>query len=123
MRHNGQVCYLRAALNQKFKSNSIERFEIDDIENDVGWSYIGNDSDKTQLAYIADEKADSQVEKIVDFFIPDETVLEVKNTFVITVPTDLYESELPVIRRFVNKYRLVTRVPLYKPQTDQLQKN
>ena len=113
LRHNGQVCYLRAALNAKFRSSSGIRFEIEDIHGDAQWVYIGSDSDLVHRAYITDEQSGHDM-----FFIPDESVLDPRNTFVVYVPEDLYHNNLPAIKRFVNKYRLVTRVPLYKPRNN-----
>lgn len=37
--HNGQVCYLRAVLNDAFKSPSGTKFEILTIERDGDWLY------------------------------------------------------------------------------------
>jgi hypothetical protein len=113
LQHNGQVCYLRAALNAKFGDND-NRFDIVDIYGDAEWIYIGSDSDLAHRAYIIDERSDHDC-----FFIPDEMFLDIKNTFVVCVPENRFnERDLPVIKRFVNKYRLITRVPLYKPQNN-----
>jgi len=113
LRHNGQVCYLRAALNARFRSRTGIRFEIMDVHGGAEWMHIGSDSDLAHRAYITDEQSDHDI-----FFIPDEQILDLKNTFAIYVPADLYHNDLPAIKRFVNKYRLVTRIPLYKPRNN-----
>ena len=112
MRHNGQVCYLRAALNEKFKSSIGLRFDIVESYGNAEWVYIGRDSE-LPFTDITDERPGKDC-----FFIPDETVLDITNTFVVCVPTDLYDKELQAIERFVNQYRLITKIPLYKPKNN-----
>lgn len=111
--HNSQVVYLQLALNKKFKSSL----------NGVCFR-VGNVGEKAEVTYVVEEKtrynehpflqleekgkAKNHIRAI------NEVSLHSANAFVVYVPSDLYNSRLVEIKRFVNDYRLVTRVPIYE---------
>lgn len=109
--HNGQVCYLRAALNAKFKSNLGIYFRIAESSSGVVWPYAATEADIVGHIYASTEKSTTG-----HVFAPDESVMDSRNSFIVYVPSDLYaEPMLSRIKLFVNKYRLVTRIPQYEP--------
>jgi len=123
--HNGQVCYLRAALNAKFKSNLGVFFDITDTVKNLEWVYAMTedvaDSGEGDAAPAGTKHIFAKIEQdndpIIDpLLVPNEAILEGHNTFIVWVPADLYATKLPQIKQFVNKYRLVTRVPQYEPK-------
>lgn len=119
IQHNGQVCYLRAALNTQFKSASGIYFDIAETVPNLAWIYAKTEETPNGHIYAkTEDTTDTEEAKgIIDpLLAPNEAILDVKNTFIIYVPADLYATQLMAIKRFVNKYRLITRVPQYEPK-------
>ncbi len=110
LQHNGQVCYLKDALNHYFGlTDYANGFQIEDV-NAQG-NYV--------MAYDETEQLDA-MQWVVDdenmTIIYDENVINVATvSFTVLIPSSLYTSEnLPKIRRIVEQYRLVSRLPQYK---------
>ena len=113
--HNGQVCYLRAALNAKFGNMTSGFFMVEDYVKDLTWLYAATEDEnlnpeKEHIEALQDNAVTGHI------YAPREAVMNDNKTFIIYVPSDLYNDEyLPKIKQFVNEYKLVTRVPQYEP--------
>ena len=116
LEHNGQVCYLRKALNAKFKASNGVTFDI--LENIYGteWLYASKEqknldgSDAFTHVYAAIEGSNNE-----QIYAPNELTLNTHNAFVVLVPSELYNDKMLIqIKNFVNTYRLVTRKPTYE---------
>lgn len=134
LRHNGQVCYLRAALNAKFKSSLKGLyFRIADIGIERQWIYAkqeNNNGVATGYIYARTEPTPTikqvktpagNIREVLVYpafnppYAPSEVQPGELYSFIIYVPSDLYYSCLPQIKRLVEQYRLVTRIPQYEP--------
>lgn len=108
--HNSQVVYLQLALNKKFKSNMGVYFRLGDVGEELKVSYAYDEqSPYNSWAYDAKKK------DVVHFYAINAIKKNIKNSFVVYVPSDLYQTRMNEIKTFVNSYRLVTRVPFYEP--------
>lgn len=109
--HNSQVCYLRKALNEHFKSqmNGVV-FRLGEQFGDMQWVYTHTEMNNNRHTIIKTEAMQDN-----HLMVPDENIMQSKNTFNVYVPADLFANEatLNKIKQFVNQYRLVTRVPNY----------
>lgn len=119
--HNGQVCYLRAVLNETFKS-AHGRFDILTIEREGDWLYaITETGALIPLATQEDQK--NEVGSYVDNGAPvpvlyNELSLNAEqNNFIVIVPTDLYQTNLADISALVDKYKLVSKRAIYTQQS------
>lgn len=109
LNYNGQVCYLRAALNAKFKSALGAYFEIGDPLSVADIVFAVTEKERVGHIFATGEPVpDNGVYALT------ETAPDQLNHFVIYVPADLYSTQLAAIKRFVEKYKLVTRLPHYK---------
>lgn len=134
LRQNGQVCYLRAALNERFRSALPGvRFEIGEFGIEKPWLYAHEETtpaDPLTVHTLALTEPEPTVEDPdphnhnaprVSYppfeppYAPSEVQRNELHSFVIYVPSDLYYASLPAVRRFVEQYRLVTRTPQYEP--------
>lgn len=137
--HNGQVCYLRAALNKRFKSSLGIYFRINEVYGNLEWLYANKESDTELDGHIfaqteelpeppaAEELTEAEEQGVPEeteeteetedrhIYAPNEVILRPTNAFVIYVPADLYATQLDKIKQFVDEYRLVTRTPQYEP--------
>ena len=101
--HNGQVCYLRAVLNDAFVSPSGTKFEILTIERDGDWLY-------------AITEAEYQDNKLVVPVLSNEAMLTAQqNSFMVAVPADLYQTNLADIKALVDSYKLISKQAIYTP--------
>lgn len=109
LQHTGQVCSIKALLNKQFGLNYINGFEIEDINANGNWVMAYDEATNLNDNHTMAE--DSSF-----FFVHDEeTITEVTSSFIIYVPAKHYnEKDLPVIRTIVGRYRLVSRIPMYK---------
>lgn len=131
LRHNGQVCYLRAALNARFRS-SLKGvfFQIGDTGVEKAWIYAKVESfSPTAHTYALTEpepiplppnpkNRNAPKEKYPDFnppYAPSEVKPGEQHSFIVYVPSDLYYSNLTQIKGFVDEYRLVGRKVYYEP--------
>lgn len=113
LRHNGQVCHLRSALNEAFTSRLHGvYFRVSDIGGDLEWLYASSEDPKKRTGHIFARTETSDNDKHI--YAPNEVKLAPSHTFIVWVPSDLYDTQLDKIKRFVNEYRLVTRSPQYE---------
>lgn len=134
--HNGQVCYLCAALNARYRSALPGvRFRIGESGIGQPWTYARQEEttpegiQQTDHTFALTEPAPQPAppdptnpnapSEVYPSFDPPYATGEVKLenlcTFIVYVPGDLYYSSLQDIRHFVEHYRLVTRIPQYEP--------
>lgn len=105
--HNGQVCYLRAGLNETFGGG----FKIYDAVSDGKWLYAITE-DGSQITLAIDEGNDSSTENVPIVFNEDR-LNAAQNDFLIFVPSRFTDNDLPSIKAFVDKYKLVTKRATY----------
>ena len=104
--HTGQVCTLKAVLNDRFGLDYSNGFEIADINAAGDWVMIYDEAVNLNNNHVMAEEASH-------FLIFDEsTITQMTHSFIVYVPQQCW-AELPVIRTLVEKYRLVSRIPTY----------
>ena len=138
--HTGQVCHIKTVLNDYYVGyDYYTGFEIEDANAEGEWLMIydeGGERDviidseqdhffiddeataSTDLEATGDEPGDINKVTLIGsreasaLLWSEKSMLVHTFSFVVFVPDELYnDSELPVIRRLVNKYRLVSRLP------------
>jgi hypothetical protein len=118
--HNGQVCYLRAVLNDAYQSPTGVKFDILTVERDGEWLYaITEDGSHITLAAPEDSFDDNGKYQDDSTAVPvltsEEKLTAQQNDFVVTVPSDLYQSNLTEIAALVDKYKLISKRAIYTP--------
>ena len=104
--HTGQVCTLKAVLNDRFGLDYSNGFEIADINAAGDWVMIYDEAINLNNNHV-------MAEDTSHFIVYDEsTITQMTHTFIVYVPQQRW-AELPVIRTLVEKYRLVSRIPTY----------
>lgn len=118
--HNGQVCYLRAALNDAFGLK--KGFEIEDADDYEGeWIYAKDPTMPQQLLAVDEAKNPKRKEGDPPLEHPtpllaDEARLNVPhNSFVVRVPGDIYATQLDKVKAIVEQYRILSKTPIYSP--------
>lgn len=116
--HNGQVCYLRAVLNDAFQSANGTKFEILTIERDGDWLYaITEKGECLTVATSEDafnEKGEYQDNHMAVPVLSNEAMLTAQqNSFLVAVPADLWQSNLADIKALVDKYKLISKQAQY----------
>lgn len=116
--HNGQVCYLRAALNEAFGTTGFDIIDYDDGRGD--WLFAKSEDLQEQL-YAVDERlcysdtAEGNPTRPVPILY-DETRLNLaQNSFIVQVPSDIYATQLDKVRGIVEQYRPLSKKPIYTP--------
>ena len=118
--HNGQVCYLRHALNSSF--GLTKGFEIEDPAEDPGeWLYAKQEDmegqlltvDETTNANLAEGAAEP--EHSVPLLADEAQLMAAHNTFIVRVPQDIYYSQLDKVKSIVEQFRLLSKQPIYTP--------
>ena len=112
--HNGQVCYLRAVLNDAFKSSTGAKFDILTLERDGDWLYaITEAGTRLTLATSEDrynENGEYQDDKTTVPVLSNEAMLTMEqNEFIVAVPADLWQTSLADIKALVDKYKLISK--------------
>lgn len=120
--HNGQVCYLRAALNDAFGLK--KGFEIEDADEYEGeWIYAKDPSMPQQLLAVDEGKnprtdEDDPPPEHPTPLLADEARLNVlRNAFIVRVPGNIYTTRLDKVKAIVEKYRILTKTPIYTRTT------
>lgn len=116
--HNGQVCYLRAALNDTF--GLMKGFEIEDAEGYKGeWVYAKDPTMPGQLLAV-DEKLnpkpgenDPPPEHPTPLLADEARLNAPQNSFIVRVPLNIYTTQLDKVKAIVEKYRILSKVPIY----------
>lgn len=118
--HNGQVCYLRAALNDAF--NLKKGFEIEDAGGYEGeWVYAKDPSMPNQLLAVDEKKNGKPAEgepppEHPTPLLADEARLNApQNAFVVRVPISIYTTQLDKVKSIVERYRILSKTPIYTP--------
>ena len=112
--HNGQVCYLQAALNAKFKS-SYGTILILSAIRDGEWLYAIAE-DGTGITKAISESNDDD-EQDVPLVYSELALNSAQNEFIVSVPSDLYDTMLDSIKAFVDQYKLVSKRASYVAQS------
>lgn len=108
LHHNGQVCYLRHALNSEFGLTS--GFDIVDADSYDGEWLHAKDSVMQDQLYATDEAAeDSNVPLLAD----EAQLTYVPNSFIVRVPADIYMTRLTKVKSIVEQNRMLTKRPIY----------
>lgn len=115
--YNGQVCYLRAALNDAF---GVTGFQISDGDNVTGeWLYAKKDDMPGQLLAVDEtlNKAPGEDEEPPEHPTPllaDEMQLTaVQDTFIVYVPESIYATQLSRVKAIVDRFRILSKTPVY----------
>ena len=112
--HNGQVCYLRACLNDNFKSK-VGVFDIISVEREGEWLYAVTENG-TRVPITISEDNISETESVPVVY--NELSLNTEqNEFVVSVPADLFDTSLEEIQAMVNQYKLISKRAIYVAQS------
>ncbi len=110
--HNGQVCYLQAALNDNFKSGNGGKITLITVERVGEWLYAITESGERILL-----AGDESTEEIPVAY--NELMLNTsQNDFVVSIPSDLYDTRLEEIKATVDKYKLISKCAIYMSQSN-----
>lgn len=115
--HNGQVCYLRAALNDAFGLK--KGFEIEDADEYKGeWIYAKDPSMPQQLLAVDEGKnskpGENDPPEHPTPLLADEARLNApRNAFIVRVPGNIYTTQLDKVKAIVEKYRILSKTPIY----------
>lgn len=117
---NGQVCYLRAALNDAF--NLRKGFEIEDVGGYEGeWIYAKDPTMPGQLLAVDEAKnhkppAGQPLPEHPTPLLADEARLNApQNSFIVRVPNNIYTTQLDKVKAIVDQYRILSKIPIYTP--------
>lgn len=110
--HNGQTCYLQAALNDSFDP-SLRRVRVLTVERDGEWLYAVTESGQG-IPIATAEGEESQDVPIVY----DELALTAEqNNFVVFLPENVYQTRLEAVKTLVDTYKLMSKRAIYMPQS------
>lgn len=111
IRHTGQVCYLRDALNRYFNLTLEDGFEIDDVRAEGDFLIAYNETE-----WLADRQLIIPDPPDTVIAYDEDTIFSTKD-FIVLCPNDIYsdtKDKMPVVRQIVEQYRLCSRQPEYK---------
>lgn len=118
--HNGQVCYLRAALNDAF--NLKKGFEIEDADDYEGeWIYAKDPTMPQQLLAVDEgknpkrEDGDPPPEHPTPLLADEARLNAPHNSFIVRVPGNIYATQLDKVEAIVEQYRILSKTPIYTP--------
>lgn len=115
--HNGQVCYLRAALNEAFDTTRFDIVDYDDGRGD--WLFAKSEDLQEQLYAVDEQLNDPPTAENPTRPVPilyDETRLNLaQNSFIVQVPSNIYATQLDKVRGIVEQYRPLSKHPIYTP--------
>lgn len=133
--HNCQVCYLQAALNDHFDP-SARRIRVLSVERRGEWLYAVTEDGGTEIP-VATEEATPVYETeqnppygrpprqwLAGFeggedvpIVWDEIALTAQqNSFVVTMPSVIYQTSLEAVKQLVDTYKLMSKRAIYTPQ-------
>lgn len=111
LRHNGQVCYLRAVLNDTFGGG----FDVLTVEREGDWLYAITENGSDILLTFGEDGNTAGVgdgQKIP--IVYNETILTAaQNSFIVSVPYMIYQTRLPEVAAVVDKYKLISKRAIY----------
>lgn len=109
LHHNGQVCYLRAALNDAFGTTGFDIVDYDDGRGE--WLYAKSEELDHHL-YAVDETRDDEETSVPILY--DEARLNLPlNTFIVQVPAAIYSTNLEKVKGIVERYRPLGKQATY----------
>ena len=109
LHHNGQVCYLRAALNDAFGTTGFDIVDYDDGRGD--WLFAKSE-DLDHHLYAVDETLDNEGNPVPILY--DEERLDfAQNTFIVQVPMAIYSTSLDKVKGIVERYRPLSKNARY----------
>lgn len=115
--YNGQVCYLRAALNDAFNTTGFQIADGDDVAGT--WLYAKKEDMPVQLMSV-DERLNPVLEEGAPPLenpmplLADEFRLNARqDTFIVYVPESIYMTHLPRVRAIVDRFRILSKTPIY----------
>ena len=115
--HNGQVCYLLAALNDAFDTTGFDIIDYDDGRGD--WLFAKSEDLQDQLYAVDEQLYDPAEAENPTHSVPllyDETRLNLaQNSFIVQVPSSIYATQLDKVRGIVEQYRPLSKTPIYAP--------
>jgi len=115
--HNGQVCYLRAALNEAFNTTGFDIIDYDDGRGE--WLFAKSEDLQEQLYAVDELLYDPATAENPPRPVPilyDETRLNLaQNSFIVQVPSGIYATQLDKVRGIVEQYRPLSKHPIYTP--------
>lgn len=140
--HNGQVCHLKNVLNKYFHKTYADGFEIEDIVTPGLWLMVYDEietfenqhvivEDEQTFLLVIDETPTGGSDVITEdepsgvmlggdeakaLLWDEQTILMYTSTFIVFCPADVFavEDYMRQVRTLVNKYRLVSRLPIYR---------
>ena len=109
--HNGQVCYLRAALNDAFGGD----FDILDVERRGEWLYAITEDESGILLSVGEGGNAAEVEggQKVPLVYNEALLNAAQNSFIVSVPYSIYQTRLPAVAALVDKYKLISIRAIY----------
>ena len=112
--HNGQVCYLRACLNDRFKSR-MGTFDIITVERVGEWLFAVTETGERVPVVISEDNTDEA--ENVPIVYNELTLNSEQNEFRVSVPADIYDSSLEEVKALVNQYKLISKRAIYVAQS------
>lgn len=113
--HNGQVCYLKDALNREFGIEDYQQgFQIEDINAEGEFVYAYDEAaylTDTERLWLVPDKTEGYT-----MIYDESSITPSTSSFVVYVPF-LWQAGSDVdyrIRAIVEQYRLVSRIPEYR---------
>ena len=115
LNHNGQVCYLRAVLNDTFGGG----FDILEVERKGEWLYAISESGTGILLTYGENGNTAEVSNGAKVpVVYNETLLNAaQNSFIVSVPFKIYQTNLPAVAALVDKYKLISKRAIYVANT------
>lgn len=110
--HNGQVCYLRAALNEAFHTTGFEIVDYDDHRGE--WLFAKTEG-MTDHLYAVDEELKDPENTPVPVLADEVRLNLAMNSFIVQVPGMIYATQLDKVKSVVDKYRILSKTPIYTP--------
>lgn len=111
LNHNGQVCYLRAVLNDAFGGG----FDILEVVRRGEWLYAITESGTDILLTVGEGGNATEVaggEKVP--LVYNEALLNAaQNSFIVSVPYNIYQTQLNAVAALVDKYKLISKRAIY----------
>lgn len=109
--HNGQVCYLRAVLNDAFGGG----FDILEVERRGEWLYAITEDGSGILLSVGEGSNAAEVEsgQKVPLVYNEALLNAAQNSFIVSVPYSIYQTRLPLVAALVDKYKLISKRAIY----------
>ena len=124
LKYNGQVCYLRAALNQNphFKigigDDPDKEFKIEEYEMQGDWLFaLERNSSRKDEELILEPRAAFATGSDHLFLYKRDQILDSSNQFIVRYSPDVItqKTQFDMMEELVNRHRLVSRYPIYQP--------